>query len=67
MLMNLAEIARLCRIKAREAIDRCEFRTASAFVAKAQEMHATETGRRLLILTEWLRTEAAQDTRSNVQ
>ena len=53
-LMTIAAAARLYRNKARTAIKSRDFAKAHDLAADAQRLHATETGRRLLLFTEWL-------------
>ncbi|MBW1697386.1 MAG: hypothetical protein JRH18_17985 [Deltaproteobacteria bacterium] len=54
ILMSLAATARLYREQARKAIESGDFQNAGRLAGKAQKMHATEHGRRLLLLSEWL-------------
>ncbi len=53
-LMYLADTARQMRNKARQAISACDGKRAHDLAEKAQRLHATETGRRLLSLAVWL-------------
>ena len=53
-LMILSAKARLCRNNARTAIHSGEFEKAHDLATEAQKTHATQTGRRLWLLTSWL-------------
>jgi hypothetical protein len=55
--MILAASAQHCRAIAREFLRALEFEKAHDFAAAAQNEHATETGRKLLLLTSWLKAE----------
>jgi hypothetical protein len=55
--MMLSARAQLCRADARNSIYALNFEKARDIAAKAQSEHATETGRRLLLLTKWLNAE----------
>lgn len=56
-LMVLSARARRNRIKARKSLLALNFEKAHKLAAAAQSEHATETGRKLLLLTAWLNTE----------
>lgn len=56
-LMILSVRARRNRIKARKSLLALNFEKAHQLAATAQREHATEMGRRLLLLTGWLNTE----------
>jgi len=49
--------AQLCRASARKSFFALEFEKAHELAAAAQKEHATETGRKLLLLTSWLKAE----------
>jgi hypothetical protein len=53
--MILSIGAQHCRGKARKSLRALEFEKADEFAAAAQQKHATETGRKLLLLTSWLK------------
>jgi hypothetical protein len=55
--MLLSAKAQHCRAKARRSLHALEFEKAFEFAAAAQQEHATETGRKLLLLTSWLKAE----------
>jgi hypothetical protein len=55
--MILSARARHCRGNARKSLRALEFVKAYEFAAAAQKEHATETGRKLLLLTLWLKAE----------
>jgi hypothetical protein len=55
--MILSASAHHCRAKARRSLHALEFEKAYEFAAAAQKKHATETGRKLLLLTSWLKAE----------
>jgi len=55
--MILTAIAQHYRENARKALYALNFEKAHDLAAAAQIEHATETGRRLLLLTSWLRAE----------
>jgi hypothetical protein len=55
--MFLSARAQLNRQKARQALYALNFKKARNLAAAAQKAHATETGRRLLLLTSWLSAE----------
>jgi hypothetical protein len=55
--MMLSARAQLYRAEARTSIYALNFEKARQLVAAAQKEHATETGRRLLLLTSWLNAE----------
>jgi hypothetical protein len=52
--MTLSSKAHRYRESARKAMYSLNFRKAHGFATAAQEVHATEKGRRLLLLTSWL-------------
>ena len=56
-LMILSARARHNRIKARKSLLALNFEKAHKLAAAAQREHATEMGRKLLLLTAWLNTE----------
>lgn len=56
-LMLLSARAQRSRASARESLVALNFEKAHQFAAAAQKEHATETGRKLLLLTAWLNTE----------
>jgi len=56
-IMMLSARAQLYRSDARKSIYALNFEKALDHAAKAQKAHATETGRRLLLLTSWLNAE----------
>ena len=56
-IMMLSARAQLYRAEARKSIYALNFEKARQLVAAAQKEHATETGRRLLLLTSWLNAE----------
>jgi hypothetical protein len=55
--MMLSAGAQLYRADARKSIYALNFEKARELAAAAQKEHATETGRRLLLLTSWLNAE----------
>jgi len=56
-IMILSARAQRARANARESLYALNFEKAREFAAAAQKEHATETGRRLLLLTSWLNAE----------
>ena len=56
-IMMLTARAQLYRTDARNSIYALNFEKARQLAAAAQKEHATETGRRLLLLTSWLNAE----------
>ena len=56
-IMMLSARAQLYRADARKSIYALNFEKARQLAAAAQKEHATETGRRLLLLTSWLNSE----------
>ncbi len=54
-LMILSVRAQHCRVKARKSLFALNFKKAHEFAAAAQKEHATETGRKLLLLTSWIK------------
>lgn len=56
-LMILSASARHNRIEARKSLMTLNFDKAHKLAAASQRQHATETGRKLLLLTTWLNTE----------
>jgi len=56
-IMMLSARAQLYRADARKSIYALNFEKARDLAARAQKEHATETGRRLLLLTAWLNAE----------
>jgi hypothetical protein len=55
--MILSARAQLYRADVRKSICALNFEKALELAAAAQKEHATETGRRLLLLTSWLNAE----------
>ena len=56
-VMILSARAQRCRASARKSLLALNFTKAHEFAAAAQKEHATETGRKLLLLTAWLKAE----------
>jgi len=56
-IMMLSARAQFYRADARKSIYALNFEKARGLAATAQKEHATETGRRLLLLTSWLNAE----------
>ena len=56
-IMKLSAGAQLYRAGARKSIYALNFEKARDLAARAQKEHATETGRRLLLLASWLNAE----------
>ena len=56
-IMMLSARAQIYRAHARKSIYALSFEKARDLAAQAQKEHATETGRRLLLLTSWLNTK----------
>ncbi len=56
-IMMLSARAQRYRADARKSIYALNFEKARELAATAQKEHATETGRRLLLLTAWLNAE----------
>ena len=56
-LMILSVRAKHCRASARKSLFVLNFEKAHEFAAAAQKKHATERGRKLLLLTSWLKAE----------
>ena len=56
-IMMLSARAQLHRAEARKSIYALNFDKARELATAAQKEHATETGRRLLLLTSWLTAE----------
>ena len=56
-IMMLSAGAQLHRADVRKSIYALNFEKARDLAARAQKEHATETGRRLLLLTAWLNAE----------
>jgi hypothetical protein len=56
--MILSTRARHNRIKSRKSLLALNFEKAHKLAAAAQREHATESGRKLLLLTAWLNTES---------
>ena len=54
-LMKLSISAHHCRTNARKSLFVLDFEKAHEFAATAQKKHATEKGRKLLLLTSWLK------------
>jgi hypothetical protein len=55
--MILSARSQHCRVNARKSLFTLNFEKAHEFAAAAQKEHATETGRKLLLLTSWLKAE----------
>jgi hypothetical protein len=55
--MILSVRAQHCRANARKSLSALNFEKAHGFASAAQKEHATETGRKLLLLTSWLNAE----------
>ena len=53
-LMILSVSAQHCRTNARKSLLSLEFEKAHVLAAAAQKKHATDKGRKLLLLTSWL-------------
>ena len=56
-IMVLSARAQRCRADARSALYALNFEKAHDLAAAAQTDHATETGRKLLLLAAWLKAE----------
>jgi hypothetical protein len=56
-IMILSARAQLYRANARKSLYALHFEKAHELAAAAQKTHATETGKKLLLLTSWLNTE----------
>ncbi len=56
-IMVLSARASSCRANARKSLYALNFEKAHEHAAIAQKEHATESGRKLLLLTSWLNTE----------
>ncbi|CAB1082403.1 hypothetical protein D1AOALGA4SA_10024 [Olavius algarvensis Delta 1 endosymbiont] len=56
-IMVLAARAQRRRVNARKSLYDLNFEKAHEHAAAAQREHATETGRKLLLLTSWLKAE----------
>ena len=54
-LMKLSVSAHQCRTNARQSLFALDFEKAHELAAAAQKKHATEKGRKLLLLTSWLK------------
>ena len=57
-IMVLSTRAQLNRANARKSLYALKFEKAHKLAAAAQKEHATETGRKILLLTSWLNAEA---------
>jgi hypothetical protein len=55
--MILSVGAQRCRANAKKSLFVLNFGKAHEFAAAAQKEHATDTGRKLLLLTSWLNAE----------
>jgi hypothetical protein len=55
--MILSARAQRCRANARKSLFALNFQKAHKLAAAAQKEHATEAGRKLLLLTSWLNAE----------
>jgi hypothetical protein len=56
-IMVLSARAQRCRANARKSLYALNFEKANELAAAAQKEQATETGRKLLLLTSWLNAE----------
>jgi len=56
-IMVLSARAQRCRANARKSLQALNFKKAHELAATAQRQHATESGRKLLLLTAWLKAE----------
>jgi len=56
-IMVLSARAQRCRATARKSLYALNFEKAHELAAAAQKEHTTETGRKLLLLTSWLKAE----------
>ena len=56
-LMILSAGAQRCRANSKKSLFVLNFGKAHEFAAAAQKEHATDTGRKLLLLTSWLNAE----------
>ena len=56
-IMVLSARAQRCRANARKSLYALNFEKAHELAAAAQKEHATEMGRKLLLLTSWLNKE----------
>ena len=56
-IMILAAKAQFYRVNARKSLYALHFEKAHKLAAAAQKAHATEAGRKLLLLTRWLNAE----------
>ncbi|OQY44309.1 MAG: hypothetical protein B6240_10755 [Desulfobacteraceae bacterium 4572_87] len=54
ILMKIVAEAHIFRIEAVNAIHSHDFKSAHVLVGRAQKLHETQTGRKLLLLTSWL-------------
>jgi len=52
--MTIVAEARICRKNAIKAVHLHDFQKAHVLAKKSQNLHQTEAGRRLLLLTSWL-------------
>jgi hypothetical protein len=55
--MALSARAQHCRANAKKSLYALNFKKAHDHAATAQREHATESGRKLLLLTSWLKAE----------
>ena len=56
-IMVLSARAQNCRANAKKSLYTLNFQKAHELAATAQREHATESGRKLLLLTSWLKAE----------
>jgi len=54
IIMTIVAEARICRKNAIKAVHSNDFQKAHVLAKKSQNLHQTEAGRRLLLLTSWL-------------
>lgn len=54
IIMTIVAEAQICRKNAIRAIHSHDFQKAHVLATKSQNLHQTEAGRRLLLLTSWL-------------
>ncbi len=64
ILITLTASAHWLRQKARSAVFRRDYASARRMAAEAQNTHTTETGRKLILLTEWLAEKAGPESDS---
>ncbi len=54
IIMTIVAEAQICRKNAIKAIHSYDFQKAHVLARKSQNLHQTEAGRRLLLLTSWI-------------